>query len=174
MSTTIRSLVAILLALGAAGCAEETVVDSKLRPYLYDTNGWPVAGSALTQDSSRAFRIILFLGGDFSATVFYEEGFHGHGFNPWREWAYTRTRVSGSWEERPDGSYSVAGLLECEVDAGLENEVLACTLQHDLASPGATGVAVRIPPRRYGKGTPVGDTVDDPFYAEFRERDVDR
>jgi len=170
-SSTLLLLVAAL-PLGALGCASETVVQSELEPYFVETNGWPVEGYSSIPEADRAFRVVLFLSQDQSATVYYEEGFLGHGFNQAPEWADTKTRLDGSWERRADGTYAVAGLLNCTFDIYFENEHLACTLEHDVASTGASGVAARVFPNQ--PGSKVGDTTDDPFYDDFTPRDLGR
>jgi len=65
-------------------------------------------------------------------------------------------------------------LLNCTFDVYLENEHLAYTLRHDVATEGASGATVRIFPTEPRAGSPVAHSLDDPFYAEYRELDLGR
>jgi hypothetical protein len=140
-----------------------TDVDNGLRDHdvfgqiMWEVTDTDVTGySGLPGQSGRGFQIRAFLHQDGRATVFYEEGVLGHGFNstgpPFSENnPDTRTRIDTSWSVEDD-EMVVGDVLRCTHEVLQERDTLQCELLRaivsEIASEEAAGATVRLEPGR--------------------------
>lgn len=100
-----------------------------------------VGHSAFPGQGHSAFRAHLFLSECGGATVLYEEGFLGHGFNPFNDSddrPAHKTRIDTDWSI--DGERLVIGeVFDCVGEMTEVRYFLECTLRQAVGSPEAVG-----------------------------------
>lgn len=102
--------------------------------FIFEIAEEPAAGySQCDCDFGNGFRYIVFAQEDGTATLFYEEGILGHGFNPTSEFDVdTRRRIDTHWEVE-DEAFNFGDWLECKL--GDDEVALACVVTRPVVSP---------------------------------------